>query len=119
VLGSAFQDSVTVLRVFALWIPLTALSPSSPSIYFCPDNQINIVNLTSAMVGIAAAVRSAPRFSAAGTAGYGFPSRAASHAHTNVISRSPEGVKLHAKRGAVGHFVVQQVPGFRGPEEEN
>ena len=71
VLGHAFQDSVPVLRVFALWIPLTALVTLMTFQLLLPhqlDNQFNFVNLTSALVGIAAAVLLAPKFSAAGIA---------------------------------------------------
>jgi PST family polysaccharide transporter len=71
VLGSAFQDSVPVLRVFALWIPLTGLVTVITFQLLLPnqlDNQFNIVNFTSALVGIAAAVLLAPKFSAVGIA---------------------------------------------------
>jgi polysaccharide transporter, PST family len=71
VLGRAFQDSVPVLRVFALWIPLTALVTLITFQLLLPhqlDNQFNIVNLTAALVGIGAAVLLAPRFSAVGIA---------------------------------------------------
>ncbi len=71
ILGLAFQDSVLVLRVFALWIPLTALVTLMTFQLLLPhqlDNQFNFVNITSALVGIAAAVLLAPRFSAVGIA---------------------------------------------------
>jgi PST family polysaccharide transporter len=71
VLGHAFHDSVPVLRVFALWIPLTALVTLITFQLLLPhqlDNQFNIVNFTSAVVGIGAAVLLAPKFSAAGIA---------------------------------------------------
>jgi PST family polysaccharide transporter len=71
VLGPAFQDSVPVLRVFALWIPLIALCTVITFQLLLPnqlDNQFNIVNFTTALVGIGAALLLAPRFSAIGIA---------------------------------------------------
>ncbi len=71
VLGPAFQNSVPVLRVFALWIPLTALCTVIIFQLLLPnhlDNQFNIVNFTAGLVGIAAAFLLAPRFSAVGIA---------------------------------------------------
>jgi PST family polysaccharide transporter len=70
-LGDAFQASVPVLRVFALWIPLTALVTLITFQLLLPhqlDNHFNMVNFTSALVGIGAAVLLAPRFSAVGIA---------------------------------------------------
>ncbi len=69
VLGSAFQDSVPVLRVFALWIPLTAVCTVVTFQLLLPnhlDNQFNIVNFTAGLVGILVAFLLAPRFSAVG-----------------------------------------------------
>ena len=71
VLGDAFQNSVPVLRVFALWIPLVALSTVIIFQLLLPnqlDNQFNIVNFTAGMVGIGSALLLAPRFSAVGIA---------------------------------------------------
>jgi polysaccharide transporter, PST family len=71
VLGPAFQDSVPVLRIFALWIPLVALDTVITFQLLLPnqlDNQFNLVNFTTALVGIAAALLLAPRFSAVGIA---------------------------------------------------
>src|ERR1700733_3479142 len=71
VLGQAFQDSVPVLRVFALWIPLVALCTVISFQWLLPnhlDNQFNIVNSTAALVGIGSALLLAPRFSAVGIA---------------------------------------------------
>jgi PST family polysaccharide transporter len=71
VLGHAFQDAVPVLRVFALWIPLTALVTLITFQLLLPhqlDNQFNIVNFTAALVGIGAAVLLAPKFNAVGIA---------------------------------------------------
>ncbi len=71
VLGPAFQNSVPVLRVFALWIPLVALCTVITFQLLLPnqlDNQFNIVNFTAALVGIGAALLLAPRFGAIGIA---------------------------------------------------
>ena len=71
VLGHAFQNSVPVLRVFAVWIPLTALVTVITFQLLLPnqlDNQFNIVNFTAALVGIAAAVLLAPKSGAVGIA---------------------------------------------------
>jgi polysaccharide transporter, PST family len=71
VLGQAFQNSVPVLRVFALWIPLVAVSTVIIFQLLLPnqlDKQFNIVNFTAALVGIGAALLLAPRFSAIGIA---------------------------------------------------
>jgi len=71
VLGHAFQHSVPVLRVFALWIPLTALVTLITFQLLLPnqlDNSFNFVNFTSALVGIGAAVLLAPKYSAMGIA---------------------------------------------------
>jgi PST family polysaccharide transporter len=71
VLGQAFQDSVPVLRVFALWIPLVALCTVIIFQLLLPnqlDYQFNIVNFTAALVGIGSALLLAPRLSAIGIA---------------------------------------------------
>src|SRR3984885_14862373 len=71
VLGPAFRDSVPVLRVFALWIPLVSLCTLIIFQLLLPnqlDNQFNIVNFTAALVGIGSALLLAPRFSAVGIA---------------------------------------------------
>jgi PST family polysaccharide transporter len=71
VLGPDFVDSVAVLRVFAFWIPLTALSTVIIFQLLLPnhlDTQFNFVNLTAGAVGIVAAVLLAPRFGAVGIA---------------------------------------------------
>jgi PST family polysaccharide transporter len=71
VLGHAFQHSVPVLRVFALWIPLTALVTLMTFQLLLPnklDSSFNFVNFTSALVGIGTAVLLAPKYSAAGIA---------------------------------------------------
>jgi PST family polysaccharide transporter len=71
VLGPAFQNSVPVLRVFSLWIPLVALSTVITFQLLLPnelDNQFNIANFTAALVGIGAALLLAPGFGAIGIA---------------------------------------------------
>jgi polysaccharide transporter, PST family len=71
VLGSAFENSVPVLRVFAFWIPLVARSTVLSFQVLLPnhlDNQFNLATLTSALVTIAAAVLLAPSFGAVGIA---------------------------------------------------
>ena len=71
VLGPDFRDSVPVLRVFALWIPLIALSTVIIFQLLLPnhlDHPFNFVNFTAGLVGIVAAVLFAPRFRAVGIA---------------------------------------------------
>jgi O-antigen/teichoic acid export membrane protein len=71
VLGPAFQDSVPVLRIFALWIPLVALCTVITFQLLLPnelDNRFNIANFTAALVGIGAALLLAPGFGAIGIA---------------------------------------------------
>jgi polysaccharide transporter, PST family len=71
VLGPAFHDSVPVLRVFALWIPLVALCTVIIFQLLLPnqlDSQFNVVNFTTALVGIGAAFLLAPEWKAIGIA---------------------------------------------------
>jgi PST family polysaccharide transporter len=71
ILGPAFRDSVPVLRVFALWIPLIALCTVMIFQLLLPnqlDNQFNFVNFTAGLLGIVAALLLAPRFRAVGIA---------------------------------------------------
>jgi polysaccharide transporter, PST family len=71
ILGPAFQHAVPILCVFALWIPLTAMVTLMTFQLLLPnqlDKGFNLVNLTSAIVGIVAAVLLAPKFSAVGIA---------------------------------------------------
>ena len=71
VLGHAFANTVPALRVFALWIPLCALTTVAIFQLLLPnhlDNQFNIVNFSAALLGIAAALLLAPRFGAMGIA---------------------------------------------------
>ena len=71
VLGAQFKDSVPVLRVFAFWMPLIALSTVMMFQVLLPnqlDNQFNFVNFTAGVVGIVAAVLLAPSFHAIGIA---------------------------------------------------
>jgi PST family polysaccharide transporter len=70
-LGPGFENSVSVLRVLAFWIPLTALSTILIFQVLLPnhlDNQFNLATFTSALVSIAAAVLLAPSFGAVGIA---------------------------------------------------
>jgi PST family polysaccharide transporter len=71
VLGPAFSGSVPVLRVFAFWIPLVALTTVIIFQLLLPnhlDHQFNFVNITAVMVSIGAAVLLAPHFQAIGIA---------------------------------------------------
>lgn len=71
VLGPAFQNSVPVLRVFALWIPLIALSTVIIFQLLLPnqlDHQFNFVNVTAGLTGIGVAFLLAPSFGAIGIA---------------------------------------------------
>jgi hypothetical protein len=71
VLGPAFQHSVPVLRVFALWIPLIAVCTVIIFQLLLPnqlDHQFNFVNLTAGLVGIGIAILLAPRLGAIGIA---------------------------------------------------
>jgi polysaccharide transporter, PST family len=71
VLGPAFRDSVPVLRVFSLYIPLIALSTVIIFQLLLPnqlDNQFNFVNSTAGVIGIVTALLLAPRFEAVGIA---------------------------------------------------
>jgi polysaccharide transporter, PST family len=71
VLGHAFQESVPVLRIFSLWIPLVALDTVITFQLLLPnqlDTQFNFVNFTAALVGVVAALLLARKFSAIGIA---------------------------------------------------
>jgi PST family polysaccharide transporter len=71
VLGPAFKNSVPVLRVFSLWIPLIALSTVMIFQLLLPnhlDNKFNLVNLTAALLGIVSTLLLAPRYKALGVA---------------------------------------------------
>ena len=60
VLGPAFRDSVPVLRVFSLWIPLIALTTVIIFQLLLPnqlDNQFNFVNFTTPRVAIDGLIR--------------------------------------------------------------
>jgi polysaccharide transporter, PST family len=70
-LGPGFEISVLVLRVFAFWVPLIALSTVLIFQVLLPnhlDNQFNVATFTSALVSIGAAVLLAPSFGAIGIA---------------------------------------------------
>jgi polysaccharide transporter, PST family len=58
VLGPAFAQSVPVLRIFAFWIPMIALSTVIIFQVLLPnhlDNSFNFVNITSSLLGIGVA----------------------------------------------------------------
>jgi polysaccharide transporter, PST family len=70
-LGAQFAQAVPVLRVFALWIPLVALTTVITFQVLLPnqlDNQFNIVNLTTVAVTTGAAFLLAPEWKASGIA---------------------------------------------------
>ncbi len=71
VLGPAFHNAVPILRVFALYIPMLALSTVIIFQLLLPnqlDNQFNFVNATSGLLGLFAAFLLAPRFQGVGIA---------------------------------------------------
>jgi polysaccharide transporter, PST family len=71
VLGPAFRNSVPVLRVFSLWIPLIALCTVMIFQLLLPnhlDRQFNFVNVTAALLGIISTLLLAPRYKALGVA---------------------------------------------------
>jgi PST family polysaccharide transporter len=71
ILGPAFKNSVPVLRVFSLWIPLIALCTVMIFQLLLPnqlDKQFNFVNLTAALLGIVSTLLLAPRYRALGVA---------------------------------------------------
>jgi polysaccharide transporter, PST family len=71
VLGPQYVASIPVLRVFALWIPLIALTTVVIFQLLLPnhlDNQFNFVNFTGVLVAIVAAILLAPRMGAVGIA---------------------------------------------------
>jgi PST family polysaccharide transporter len=71
VLGPDYPQTIPVLRVFALWIPLTAIATVLTFQVLLPnqlDAPFNFVNLTAGIVGIVAALILAPRFQAVGIA---------------------------------------------------
>jgi PST family polysaccharide transporter len=71
VLGDAFHGSVAALRVFALWIPLVALSTVMTFQLLLPnqmDYQFNLVILTAGLLSFGCALLLAPGFQAVGIA---------------------------------------------------
>jgi polysaccharide transporter, PST family len=71
VLGDAFHGSIPALRVFALWIPLIALSTVIIFQLLLPnqmDHQFNVVVFTAALLGFGCALLLAPGFQAVGIA---------------------------------------------------
>jgi len=71
ILGPAFQNSVPVLRVFALWIPLIALTTVIIFQLLLPnqlDHQFNFVNVTAVLTAIGLVILLTPKFGAIGIA---------------------------------------------------
>jgi len=71
VLGPAFHDSVPVLRVFALWIPMIALTTVMIFQLLLPnqlDTQFNFVNYSAGALGIVISLLLVPRMQAVGIA---------------------------------------------------
>jgi polysaccharide transporter, PST family len=71
ILGPAFKNSVPVLRVFSLWIPLVAVCTVMIFQLLLPnhlDNQFNFVNITAALLGMVSTLLLAPRYKALGVA---------------------------------------------------
>jgi O-antigen/teichoic acid export membrane protein len=71
VLGPRFGDSVPVLRVFSLWIPIIALTTVMIFQLLLPnqlDNQFNFVNYSGGGLGIVVALLLVPRMAAVGIA---------------------------------------------------
>jgi PST family polysaccharide transporter len=71
VLGARFRGSVPVLRVFALWIPVSALCTVMIFQLLLPhklDKQFNFVNSTAVLLGLVSAVLLAPEYKAVGIA---------------------------------------------------
>jgi hypothetical protein len=71
VLGDAFHGSIAALRVFALWIPLVALSTVMTFQLLLPnqmDYQFNLVILTAGLLSFGSALLLAPNFQAVGIA---------------------------------------------------
>jgi PST family polysaccharide transporter len=71
VLGPAFRDSVPVLRVFSMWIPMIALTTVMIFQLLLPnqlDKQFNFVNYSAGALGILVAFLLVPRMAAVGIA---------------------------------------------------
>jgi polysaccharide transporter, PST family len=71
VLGPAFRDSIPVLRVFSLWIPMIALTTVMIFQLLLPnqlDTQFNFVNYSAGGLGIVVAFLLVPRMQAVGIA---------------------------------------------------
>jgi polysaccharide transporter, PST family len=98
-LGAGFSGAVPVLRVFALWIPLVALCTVITFQVLLPnqlDNQFNVVNLTTAVIGTAAAFLLAPEWKAVGVAwATGLPWRREMSHVTDFVA--PIGVLTHLR----------------------
>lgn len=71
ILGRAFHESVPVLRVLSLWIPLVALTTVMIFQLLLPrqmDNRFNLVTLNAGLLSIGGALLLAPKFQAVGIA---------------------------------------------------
>jgi polysaccharide transporter, PST family len=71
VLGPRFGDSVPVLRVYSLWIPMNALTTVMIFQLLLPnqlDNQFNFINYTACGLGIVIALLLVPRMGGVGIA---------------------------------------------------
>jgi O-antigen/teichoic acid export membrane protein len=71
VLGPAFHDSIPVLRVFSLWIPMIALTTVMIFQLLLPnqlDTQFNFVNYSAGGLGILVAFLLVPKMAAVGIA---------------------------------------------------
>lgn len=72
VLGPAFQDTIPALRVFAIWVPLCAVTTVATFQLLLPnklDKQFNIVNFSAVFLNTLSALFLAPRYGAVGIAG--------------------------------------------------
>ena len=97
-----------MLRVFALWIPLTALVTLITFQLLLPhqlDSQFNIVSFTSALIGIGAAALLAPKFSAVGMHGL----RYLSGVHSARILHSTRAIRAESLRTATGCSICHHV----------
>jgi PST family polysaccharide transporter len=124
VLGPAFRDSVPVLRVFSLYIPMIALTTVIIFQLLLPnqlDNQFNFVNTTSGLVGIGAAFLLAPRFEAVGIAWSAVASQAYMLvAFVVVLGRAglnPFALTSKVRAGAPGLSDLAAVSGLEEPVE--
>jgi PST family polysaccharide transporter len=72
ILGPAFKDTIPALRVFAMWVPLCAVTTVATFQLLLPnklDKQFNIVNFSAVFLNTLSALFLAPRYGAVGIAG--------------------------------------------------